>query len=51
MSDFPATPQTQELTAKKTPELSGLLRRASNWFWKMTNDAKDMNIKPFDGIL
>ncbi|PSL18170.1 hypothetical protein CLV88_11294 [Shimia abyssi] len=51
MSNFQATPQTQELTEKKTLELSGLLRRAFNWFWKVSDDAGDMNTKPFNGIL
>lgn len=51
MSDFPATPQTQELTETKTLELGGLLRRAFNWLWKVTDDVGDMNTKPFNGIL
>ena len=51
MSDSPVATQTHELAQKQTIEMKALLRRASNWFWNTADGAKDMDTKPFEGIL
>ena len=51
MTDLPITPAAPKLADPKTPEFRGALRRFSDWFWKAAEDSKEMNTKPYDGIL
>ncbi|MDJ1016373.1 MAG: hypothetical protein QNJ35_07675 [Paracoccaceae bacterium] len=51
MTDLPIAPAAPKLAEPKTPELKGSLQRISRWFWKVAEDTKEMDTKPYDGIL
>ena len=51
MTDLPINSATNENIKAETPKVSKLFQCFTNWFWRIAEDSKDMDTKPFDGIL
>lgn len=51
MTDLPINSAESKQTEPSTQRLFKLVRRFTNWFWRVTEDSKDLETKPFDGIL
>lgn len=51
MTDLPITSAAPKLAEPKTPGLNGALQRICRWFWKVAEDNREMDTKPYDGII
>ena len=51
MTDLPILQAAPKPIQAETPELNGKVKSLLRWFWRVTEETKEMNTKPYDGIL
>ena len=51
MTDLTQHSVANEKIKANSQSVLKLINHVFSWFWSITDDAKDMDTKPFDGIL